>query len=1785
MKHFLLFSAIVFCLSTVNTFAQDGSLDLTFNSTGYSVLNIAGSDYSRDVAVQSDGKIVVVGDYNGNKDIYVLRYNQDGTLDLSFNSDGIFTRSFGSGDEYGRGIAIQGDGKILVTGSYSNGSNMDVFVLRLDEYGELDPTFNSTGIVTFSIGTAHDNGYGICIDTISAQPKILVCGNTDIGGIMNMFVARLYQLNGSFDNTFSGDGIAYETIDASFNIAYKVGIMTTGKIVAGGTVSTANSRDIGILCFNNDGTLNTGFNTTGKQRISVNNGDEGYGMAIQPDNKIVVGGQTYAGYNYLIAVRVNPNGTLDNTFASSGKLQGATDGELVQSLALSPSGKIILSGKNGYGSTSDFGVWRLNSNGTSDNTFGSGGKKVLNIGGTDMGLGVTLRFGNIYVVGTAYVGAYESFVGSFKDCFAPTVTSQPTDASVCEGGYASFMTNASGSAPLTYQWYNSASIPVGGNSFILEFPTANMSQSDMYYCVVTNACGSATSDVVSLTVNSAPMAYAGEDAALCQGSSVMLEATGGDTYSWSNGVQQGVAFIPTATTTYTVTVGDSFTGCTATDQITLTINPNPTANAGADQLVCAGTEVTLTATGGDDYQWSGDAMQGMPFIPLTTTTYTVTVTNTTTWCSATDQVIVTLKPSPEVNGGTDQTVCESTSVSFTATATGAITPYTYAWSGGIQQSVPFMVEMTTEYYVTVTAGNGCTDVDTVMMFVNPRPFAFAGSDELICAGSSVTLTASGGDTYLWSTGSSSESITVSPTATMNYIVTVYSPEMCFSKDTVVVVVEQVPVVDAGTNQTLCANNASATLAGSVTNAPGLIWSGGNGYFVNSSMPNTNYTPSSDEISAGSVTLTLTSSGSQQCSDVSDQVTISFTPAPVVNAGTDQTLCSANFPVALSGSVTVATGGVWSGGNGTFTPNANSLTAAYTPSASEINNGYVMLTLTSTGNGSCSPEQDDIMFTIEPAPVVDAGTNVDICAGEPAELQATIQNAMGGIWTGGSGSFSPNNTSLFATYTPSLSEVTAGSVTLTLTSTGNGTCSAVADQITIAIHANPTISIISANDVLCYNACSGSAEVAGNGGVTPYSYQWSFSAGGATTAAVTNLCAEAHQVTVTDAWGCTATQEIVLSEPDQLAVSVSGVVNNNCWGGSSGVINTTVIGGNDPYVYNWSNGAVTANASGLPAGTYAVTVVDDNGCYAYVNNITVGQPQRIQIYVNTTNAMCNQSDGTATATVTGGTSPYSYLWSNGQNQNPATDLSAGSYSVIVTDYYGCVSNKFFNVSNSGGFTLSEVITDVSCAGGNDGAIDVTINGGTSPFTIEWSNGATTEDISGLAPGAYDIMVTDNSGCMGMEMYEVAAGNNLSYTSNFTSPSCGSADGSITLTATGGIAPYAYNWSTGATTNSINGLNAGNYMFTITDDAGCEAVGVITLASTGGAVITVDNVVAAACGGTGEAHITVTGGTAPYTYAWSDLSTDEDLTNAAPGMYYVSVTDQTGCMTVEDVEIPSILLPVQPICVVTVDTAAGRNMVVWERVAQSGIDYFKIYRETSIPDQYQHIASVDDTLLSEYIDYAANPFVRSFRYKLSAVDGCGNESDRSAYHKTLHLTMNQGVGQSFNLIWDDYEGFTYYSFIIMRYLPATGWVILDTLPKTLHSYTDAPPATSGIRYLVRVDTPGACISTTPGSKEVGGPYSSSFSNMEDEGLMVGAPLSDMLFNLSINPNPASDKMTIRTGNYSGNSNVRILNVTGQVVYSEDIFVAGDVTISLDGFARGVYMVEMKADKVYRGKLIIE
>ncbi|ABG59172.1 CHU large protein, possible SAP or adhesin AidA-related protein [Cytophaga hutchinsonii ATCC 33406] len=276
------------------------------------------------------------------------------------------------------------------------------------------------------------------------------------------------------------------------------------------------------------------------------------------------------------------------------------------------------------------------------------------------------------------------------------------------------------------------------------------------------------------------------------------------------------------------------------------------------------------------------------------------------------------------------------------------------------------------------------------------------------------------------------------------------------------------IVTAGPSQSACANNPTVTLAGNFSVAPGIVWSGGAGTFVpNNTTKNATYTPTAAEIAAGSVTLTITTTGTTPCNQQSDKVTISYTTAPTVNAGPPVAGCVNNASITLSGTAANQTGVTWSGGTGTFSP-ASSLNTTYTPSAAEKTGNPKTITLTLTANKTgCNAVTSNVDVTINPSPVVNAGRDTVICKNDSFNLQGIVLNATGGTWSGGTGTFTPNANSLTANYKPSASELTGTSVTLTLTSTGNGACLAVADQMIIKFTPAPTIKITGPSDV-CEN---------------------------------------------------------------------------------------------------------------------------------------------------------------------------------------------------------------------------------------------------------------------------------------------------------------------------------------------------------------------------------------------------------------------------------------------------------------------------------------------------------------------------------------------------------------------------------------------------------------------------------------------------------------------------------------------------------------------------------------------
>lgn len=357
----------------------------------------------------------------------------------------------------------------------------------------------------------------------------------------------------------------------------------------------------------------------------------------------------------------------------------------------------------------------------------------------------------------------------------------------------------------------------------------------------------------------------------------------------------------------------------------------------------------------------------------------------------------------------------------------------------------------------------------------------------------------------------------------------------------------------------------------------------------------------------------------------------------------------------------------------------------------------------------------------------------------------------------------------------------------------------------------------------------------------------------------------------------------------------------------GTATPNVTGGTPPYSYYWyPGGSTNATNTGLCPGYYTVVVQDSFHDTAFAS-VLIG-PASISVTMSSTNSACSGNTGTASANVTGGASPYTYLWTPGGGTTATiTGLSSGVYSVSVTDANGCNSMDSVYVGQNHLWD-STYTTGTTCAG-NDGTAQVSPFFGTSPYTYSWApGGQTTATVTGLTAGSYTVTVTDNGGCT-LTTAVTVANTGLTPTIVTGDDSCyGQANGFASITSvSGGVAPYTYSWSpVVSSNNSITGLSAGNYSVTITDKNGCSSSALTTIYQPGPLSFYADTVAdTGSC--SGSAWIIASGGTGPYTYTWSAPvnmymdSLGEYTDSLCAGAYLVCITDAHGCSNCDSVHI--------------------------------------------------------------------------------------------------------------------------------------------------------------------------------------------------------------------------------------------------------------------------------------------
>lgn len=440
-------------------------------------------------------------------------------------------------------------------------------------------------------------------------------------------------------------------------------------------------------------------------------------------------------------------------------------------------------------------------------------------------------------------------------------------------------------------------------------------------------------------------------------------------------------------------------------------------------------------------------------------------------------------------------------------------------------------------------------------------------------------------------------------------------------------------------------------------------------------------------------------------------------------------------------------------------------------------------------------------------------------------------------------------------------------------------------------ANPTSA-----DAVCTS--NGTATVAPTGGEEPYTYNWSN--GG--TAANISAPAGTYSVTITDNLGCQENTSVTINSNTLTIASTTGVNDANCTTADGGA-SVTPSNGTSPYTYQWSNGGVNNAINNLTPGNYSVTITDSKGCTG-TNTAVVGTNTTILTStVSTTAATCAAADGSAGVTVTNGTAPYNYLWSNGGVNAAINNVAAANYTVTITDSKGCVGENTATVA-VGGTTLNTTTsaTSASCAV-TDGTATVSVNNGLAPYSYAWSNSGNTATITGLTTGNYAVTVTDANGCTGSNSVSVTSSAIvIAATVSSTDATCTAANGSLTAVPTNGTAPYTYSWSGSQTGSTANNLAAGNYTVTITDAAGCTGSVNATVTATSLTLSTTTNATAATCtASNGSVSVAVNNGTSPYTYAWSNGGNTDVVNNQSAGSYTVTVTDANGCSGTASVDV--------------------------------------------------------------------------------------------------------------------------------------------------------------------------------------------------------------------------------------------------------------------------------------------
>ncbi|MEO5642774.1 MAG: PKD domain-containing protein [Bacteroidia bacterium] len=1056
---------------------------------------------------------------------------------------------------------------------------------------------------------------------------------------------------------------------------------------------------------------------------------------------------------------------------------------------------------------------------------------------------------------------------------APTSTQSHTNVS-CNGGCngtATIVPNPAGA--YTYVW-----TPNVGNTATVSGLCAGT-----FTVVATNAGSCTTTQTITITQPTAVTATQSQTNISCNGvcnGTATVTASGGTpgyTYLWAPSGGTGSTTTSRCAGTYTCTITDA-NGCAITRTFNITQPSLLTASSSSTPATCGGNSGTVTAAGsggtpGYTYSWNSVPVQNTATATgLPAGSYTCTVTDAN-GCTTTTVAVV------GSTGGITGSITATTNVSCfggntgsaTAAPSGGTGPYVYSWNTApVQTSATATSLAAGSYTCTITDANGCMATVTVTITQPTVVTATQSQVNITCNGActgSATVVASGGTpgyTYLWAPTGGTGS-TTSGRCAGTYTCTITDANGCSITSTFNITQPSAVTATVTIIPSTCGNpNGSAT----VTPGGGTP---GYGYSWNTVPVQT--TPTASGLLAGSYTVTVTDLNGCTATAV----------AVVTNTGGPTASISASANIACFGGSTGSATVSVAGGTGPFSYSWNSTPVQTTATVAGLPAGSYTVTVTDAN--TCTTTAT-VTLTQNPA-ITATQSQVNVLCNSSCTGVATVVASGGtGIYTyawlpsGGTGA---SATSLCAgTYTCTISSPSGCSITQSFNITQPPAITSTSTQV----------------NELCNGDVTGSATVNPSGGNPGYTYSWNTSPV-QTTATANGLAAGSYTCIITDANLCTFTISVTITQPPALIATTSSV-QSTC-GNPNGTATVNISGGTPTYTISWSTSPVqtTTTATGLLAGNYTVTVEDANSCSvtATVTVINAGSPTAT--ITSSTDVSCfGVSNGDATVTAGSGTAPYSYSWNTTpvQNTTIATGLSAGLYTVTVTDANACTATAVVTITEPPALTISSSTTDVGCFGNATGTASVIVNGGSPGYSYSWNTSPVqvTANAAAIVAGSYTCTVTDNNGCIITQSVTITEPPQLTIAVAGFNVTCFSAcNGQLVVIPNGGTPNYAFSWSTGCNMPSCNNICAGTYTVDVTDANGCLVSASTSVTEPPAIVINTSSVDAHCNLADGSASAIANGGTGALGFQWISGPATANYNNIPANTYSVIVTDANGC----------------------------------------------------------------------------------------------------------------------------------------------------------------------------------------------------------------------------------------------------------------------------------------------------